>query len=65
MSTMGAKTAMAMEEAKALRAKAYALKDKRIVAMLKNGATKKEVMDTLHTSHDYIAKVLAREAAKP
>lgn len=65
MTAMGAKMAMAMEEAKALRAKAYALKDKRILAMLKNGATKKEVMATLHTSHDYIAKVLARAGGKP
>lgn len=62
--TMGAKMAMALDEAKEIRAKQYAYKDKRILAMLKDGATKKEVIDTLHTSHQYIKQVLARAGGK-
>lgn len=59
--TMGAKTAMALEEAKAIRAKQYAYKDRRIVSMLKEGVTKQEVIETLHVSGKYITKVLKRE----
>lgn len=64
-STTSAKMAAALEEAKAIRAKEYAYKDKRILSMLKDGATKKEVVSTLHVSHQYIAKVLARDGGKP
>lgn len=65
MTAMGAKTAMALEEAKAIRAKQYEHKDKRIRSMVADGTPKTEIMKSLGVSHKYIQKVLARAGGKP
>ena len=62
---MCAKTEMALEEAKAIRAKQYEYKDRRILSMLADGMTKQDVVTALGVSHKYIQKVLARAGGKP
>lgn len=61
---MCAKTAMALEEAKAIRAKQYEHKDKRILAMVADGVPKSHIEAALRVSDRYINKVLARAAVK-
>lgn len=55
-------TKRALEEAKRLRAEAYAHKDKRIRSMLEDGVPKSEIASAIGVSHRYIQQVIARSA---
>lgn len=57
-------TALALNEAKALRAKKYAEKEKGVREMFAAGVPKKRIEAVLRVSHQYIQKVLARAEVK-
>lgn len=51
-----------LAEARAIREQQYAQKDKRILAMVKDGVPKSHIEAALRVSDRYINKVLARAA---
>lgn len=50
----------ALKDAKRRRAEEYAYKDRRILSMLEDGVSKKDIEATLRVSHRYIQQVIAR-----
>lgn len=64
MSTTSRQKQLELKEAKDKRAESYALKDQRILALVAEGRSRKDISETLKVCRKYIQKVVDRAEAK-